>query len=950
MKTIINFLFFSFLLLNPALAQNAAILPQGKTQFLDNNGNPLSSGKVFFYIPSTTTFKTTWQDAAKTTPNTNPVILDAGGRAIIYGDGTYRQLVRTSANVTIFDAVTASAGTGGSTTGTGDGDLVGTVKSWAGLVAPNQYVFAYGQEISRITYAAFYTAVTLNQNVNCTSGSPILTGLSDTSQIPAGAVLETTCIAAGSTVLSKTSTTVTMNTNASLTTATTGVFFLYGNGNGSTTFNVPDLRGYVVAGRCNMGGTDCTNLTSTGLGVTASATGAKGGGQTKTLLASNLPPYTPAGNLGGNLTVGNGGISIGDPGHTHTLNNAGNLINSAAGTSFGGGGVGATVVVTNNVAVTGIDVVAHLGGGGTFTGTAQGGISTPFGIVQSTQTLNYIIKITPDQNSADASGVTSLGLMVGDIACGTGLLCTGNIISLAPTVTAPTITVATNAALKALGSGLYSWATRTGYYANGDSPSTIYYWDSGASCTDDGGSCIAPSVGSGRWILVKQARVPASIFGAVCDGSNDDTLELNNASIYVQSLTGPGNTLLLSGRCIISSSAINVQTNVSIEGDGANSTFIFPTTSTINCINFNPSSANKTLNVKNLTCSYPSLSTTGVVGIQYGNNTYNNIGGVIDSVNVTNGTSGINLLNSLNGTIKNSTVSPYYNYGVKVSNPLAPDSGGNIIRDNYFQVFAPITSNTIGLLWQSGGAFNLTNNQIFAPRPVYLNIGGQTSELHIHHNLLVGTGTPTASIQLDSVSASFTCTQSGTNMTVTGVTGTIVTGGVAALGQTVTGTGVAAGTTIASQTSGTPGGAGVYVTTLAGTAAAAACKSTFIMTELIIDGNINDNAPRALLVSSNTGGTFNYNMIYSNNAISSDNNSSTNSITINDSSGISVSNNLIKCNGTCTAGRALLLASTVDKVTIWQPTSSKIGTWGAADSIGSTNTCGMLGNALVTTC
>jgi len=66
-----------------AMAQTASILPPAKTQYLDNSGKPLTSGKVFNYIPSTTTLKTTWQDAAETIPNTNPVILDAGGRANI---------------------------------------------------------------------------------------------------------------------------------------------------------------------------------------------------------------------------------------------------------------------------------------------------------------------------------------------------------------------------------------------------------------------------------------------------------------------------------------------------------------------------------------------------------------------------------------------------------------------------------------------------------------------------------------------------------------------------------------------------------------------------------------------------------------------------------------------------------------------------------------------------
>ena len=54
--------------------------------------------------------------------------------------------------------------------------------------------------------------------------------------------------------------------------------------------------------------------------------------------------------------------------------------------------------------------------------------------------------------------------------------------------------------------------------------------------------------------------------------------------------------------------------------------------------------------------------------------------------------------------------------------------------------------------------------------------------------------------------AAFTGTGSGTNLTASAVTGTI------GIGDTITGTGVPANTTIVSQTSGTAGGAGVYVT------------------------------------------------------------------------------------------------------------------------------------------
>ena len=68
--------------------------------------------------------------------------------------------------------------------------------------------------------------------------------------------------------------------------------------------------------------------------------------------------------------------------------------------------------------------------------------------------------------------------------------------------------------------------------------------------------------------------------------------------------------------------------------------------------------------------------------------------------------------------------------------------------------------------------------------------------------------------------ATFTASGAGTNLTVSAVTGLI------SIGETLgTTTGITAGTTIVSQTSGTPGGAGVYVTSAATTISAATATS-----------------------------------------------------------------------------------------------------------------------------
>lgn len=101
------------------LASAATLVPNGEQTFVDGNGVPYAGGTVTMYIPSTTTFKTTWKDSAQTIPNTNPITLDAAGRAIIYGSGTYRQVLKDQFGATVWDQLTA--------------DTAGTSQSYAGV-------------------------------------------------------------------------------------------------------------------------------------------------------------------------------------------------------------------------------------------------------------------------------------------------------------------------------------------------------------------------------------------------------------------------------------------------------------------------------------------------------------------------------------------------------------------------------------------------------------------------------------------------------------------------------------------------------------------------------------------------------------------------------------------------------------------------------------------------
>ena len=75
-------------------------------QFFDNNGNPLSGGKIFTYSAGTTTPQTSYTSASGTTPHANPIILDAAGRVpggeIWLTDGLqYKFIIQTSNNVLI---------------------------------------------------------------------------------------------------------------------------------------------------------------------------------------------------------------------------------------------------------------------------------------------------------------------------------------------------------------------------------------------------------------------------------------------------------------------------------------------------------------------------------------------------------------------------------------------------------------------------------------------------------------------------------------------------------------------------------------------------------------------------------------------------------------------------------------------------------------------------------
>ncbi len=145
----------------------------------------------------------------------------------------------------------------------------------------------------------------------------------------------------------------------------------FGAGDGSTTFNLPDMGGRVPAGK----EASATRLTSGGSGVDGATLGATGGSETHTLTEAELAVHTHPDTF-----------SVGVP----ALNNGTNQVTSTS--SFvGGAGGGATQAIA---AGTG-DNVTITANAPSITGAVQdAGSGAAHNNAQPTVILNYIIKAT----------------------------------------------------------------------------------------------------------------------------------------------------------------------------------------------------------------------------------------------------------------------------------------------------------------------------------------------------------------------------------------------------------------------------------------------------------------------------------------------------------------------------------------------------------------------------
>ena len=172
---------------------------------------------------------------------------------------------------------------------------------------------------------------------------------------------------------------------------------IYGAGDGSTTFNLPDLRGRATFGVDNMGGTAAGNISAAGDNFNGTILGNSGGFQNQTLGVANLAAHSHT----VTATFSDPGHShlISDPGHAHGpgsdtyfLNTQSPFNRLAVGTS-GANPLNSSGSLTTATATTGITQtqIASTGIIGTSTSTQNTGSGASFSILPPAFILNKII-------------------------------------------------------------------------------------------------------------------------------------------------------------------------------------------------------------------------------------------------------------------------------------------------------------------------------------------------------------------------------------------------------------------------------------------------------------------------------------------------------------------------------------------------------------------------------
>lgn len=145
-------------------------------QFFDNNGVPLSGGLIYTYQAGSSTPLTTYTTNAGTTPNTNPIILDAAGRCSneiwLQTGYSYKFVLQTSAGVTLqtLDNLYPILQTSAATV---DPFIAGMIMLWSGSIGsvPSGWALCNGSNGTPDLRDRFVVAAGSTYAVNATGGS-----------------------------------------------------------------------------------------------------------------------------------------------------------------------------------------------------------------------------------------------------------------------------------------------------------------------------------------------------------------------------------------------------------------------------------------------------------------------------------------------------------------------------------------------------------------------------------------------------------------------------------------------------------------------------------------------------------------------------------------------------------------------------------------------------------
>lgn len=182
-----------------------SLFPNPKFQTYDSNGDPLSGGKLYTYEAGTVTAKRTFSDKGLSTPNTNPIILDSRGEAIVYGSGDYKFILKNSADSLIwtFDNLRGVAQTvweqnafypDASESDQGAATVAGdkTVKDFVDAIGTTKkatIIFVRGNTGNTTTYT-FLTSETTPSNITVKRESGVLLSIANTKTLTIAGLFE----------------------------------------------------------------------------------------------------------------------------------------------------------------------------------------------------------------------------------------------------------------------------------------------------------------------------------------------------------------------------------------------------------------------------------------------------------------------------------------------------------------------------------------------------------------------------------------------------------------------------------------------------------------------------------------------------------------------------------------------------------------------------------------